>query len=117
VTGRREWLLTDESGTSLPLTEAGLRSTLKEWGLTSPAAATMSIDEVIHQVNNVNGGEVTVTENNPYTKTRVCQPPAHAGRWVVQGWFPNVQVWGDLGDPVDTHAEALAKEREWENKR
>lgn len=42
---------------------------------------------------------------------RIAQPPAHSGLWVVQGWFADVEVWGDIGDPVPTRRDAEAKLR------
>jgi hypothetical protein len=53
--------------------------------------------------------------SKPYTKTRIVQPPAHMGKWVVQGWWPDSQVWADLGEPCDSFNAALTKERETEN--
>lgn len=47
----------------------------------------------------------------PYTKTRTHQDPL-SRRWTVQGWWPDSQVWADIGDPVDTQADAIAKEQE-----
>lgn len=45
----------------------------------------------------------------PYTKTRIFQSVSHNGKWVVQGWWPDSQVWGDIGDPCDTYADAQRK--------
>jgi hypothetical protein len=27
-------------------------------------------------------------------------------RWTVQGWFPDAQVWGDIGDPFEDRRDA-----------
>jgi hypothetical protein len=44
-----------------------------------------------------------------YTKTRIIQSDGYMGKWVVQGWWPDTQVWADIGDPCDTAKDAEAK--------
>ena len=48
-------------------------------------------------------------ERKPIVRYRVAQSPAYHGRWVVQRWYPDVEVWADVGDPVDSLAVAHLK--------
>lgn len=49
-----------------------------------------------------------------YTKTRVIQSAGYNGKWVVQGWWPDNQVWADIGDACDSYEDATTKQRQVE---
>ena len=42
-------------------------------------------------------------------KMKVIQDPLNGNKWQVRVWSEENQVWGDMGDPCDSEAEANAK--------
>lgn len=48
----------------------------------------------------------------PYTRLRLTPVLGAPGRWVVQGWWPDSQVWADIGDDLPTRLAAERKLRE-----
>lgn len=40
---------------------------------------------------------------------RIHPSPAYNGQFVVQKWYPDNLVWGDVGDPCESRRAAEAK--------